>query len=206
MHLFGLTGGVASGKSTVAARFRERGVPVIDADAIARELVAPGTEGLRAVVEAFGAAVLRQGGALDRARLGRLVFADEGERARLEAILHPRIRVEARRRAAALGARGSRLGCYEAALLVEKGLADDYRPLVVVAAPEPAQIERLMARDGLARNEAVRRVRAQLPLPDKAAVADYAIDNSGTCEELLRRADEVLGRILRLVGATDPGG
>jgi dephospho-CoA kinase len=193
--LFGLTGGLASGKSTVGARFRARGVPVIDADQLAREVVAPGSEGLGAVVARFGASVLAPDGTLDRARLGAIVFADPAERRALNAILHPRIGALTAERAAELSARGERLACYEAALLVENGLADAFRPLVVVALPEEAQIARAIARDGLSDNEVRDRLKAQMPLKEKLRAADYIIDNAGGIAELERQADDVLAAI-----------
>jgi dephospho-CoA kinase len=195
IRVFGLTGGVASGKSTVAQRFRERGLEVIDADRIARDVVEPGTDGLAEVVAAFGGDVLRSDGTLDRPKLGALVFADPEARRRLNAILHPRIGAETRRRIAELDARGVALAVYEAALLVENGLADAFRPLVVVAVEPGEQRRRLVARDGLDAAEADRRIGAQLPLADKIAVADHVIRNDGTLEDLRRRADEVLDAI-----------
>lgn len=205
--LFGLTGGVASGKSTVAARFRACGVPVIDADQLAREVVAPGSSGLAAVVEAFGPSVLRSDEQLDREKLAAIVFADPGERRRLNAILHPRIGARTIEIASELEARGEPLACYEAALLVENGLADAFRPLVVVAAPEDVQVERAMRREGWSEEQARARVRAQLPLEEKVKVADYVIDNAGPPDATLRQADEVLDRIRARVGAKRlPGG
>ena len=131
VHLFGLTGGIASGKSTVAARLRALGVPVIDADQLAREVVAPGTDGLREIVDQFGAGVIGASGALDRKALAKLVFADESARRKLNAITHPRIAARARELAEALAGTGEPLACYEAALIVENGLTDALRPLVV---------------------------------------------------------------------------
>jgi len=193
--LFGLTGGLASGKSTVAARFRAQGVPVIDADGLAREVVEPGTAGLAAVVEAFGREVLGPDGSLDRAVLAERVFADPAKRARLNAILHPRIGALTAERAQALAVSGERLACYEAALLVENGLADAFRPLVVVALPEPLQVARAMARDGTTEEAVRKRIAAQLPLADKVAVADYVIDSSGDRASTERRADDVLAAV-----------
>jgi dephospho-CoA kinase len=195
MHVFGLTGGLASGKTTVAARFRAQGLAVIDADQLAREVVAKGTPGLAAVVEAFGPAVLSADGSLDRARLADRVFADPDERRRLNAIMHPLIAVAGASRVADLAAAGEPLVCYEAALLVENGLADALRPLVVVAVPEPVQVARAMARDGATEEAARARIAAQLPLGAKVAAADHVIDNGGTREETARRADEVLAAI-----------
>lgn len=193
--LFGLTGGLGSGKSTVAARFRAQGLPVIDADALAREVVAKGTEGLDEVVRAFGPEVLLPDGSLDRARVAAVVFADPGKRRQLNAIVHPRITAITLERAAALEAQGEPLACYEAALLVENRVVDAFRPLVVVAVPEAVQIARAMARDGATEDEVRARLAAQLPLSSKVAVADYVIENSGDRAATERQADEVLASI-----------
>jgi dephospho-CoA kinase len=195
MLLFGLTGGLASGKSTVAAHLRSLGVPVIDADQLARELVAPGTPGLAAVVEAFGPTVLLPDGSLDRPKVAAAVFSDPNQRRRLNAILHPLIGAASAARIADLTARGEPLACYEAALLVENGLADAFRPLVVVAVPEAVQVARAMARDSATEEQARARIAAQLPLATKVAAADYVIDNGGSREETERRTDDVLGEI-----------
>jgi dephospho-CoA kinase len=203
MILFGLTGGIASGKSTVAARFRERGVPVIDADQVARDVVAPGTDGLAAVRDAFGDGVLDDAGALDRKKLAAIAFADEPSRKKLNAILHPRIAMRTAELSMALAAEGHPVACYEAALLVENGVADSFRPLVVVAAPEALQIERAIARDRMTPAEAEARVRAQLPLAEKKKVADHVIDNDGDRDRLVARADEVLDAIRSRVKAPD---
>ncbi len=201
MLVFGLTGGLASGKSTVAARFRALGVPVVDADQIAREVVAPGTPGLAAVADAFGPSVLQPDGALDRARLAEVVFSNPDQRRRLNAILHPLIQTASAAHLAALVARGELLACYEAALLVENGLADAFRPLVVVAVAEEAQVTRAMARDGATEEQARARIAAQLPLATKVAAADYVIDTTGPREETAKRVDEVLGEIRKTAEA-----
>jgi dephospho-CoA kinase len=200
VHLFGLTGGIASGKSGVAERLRSFGVPVIDADLLSREVVAGGTEGLRAVVAEFGEGVLDPVGALDRKALGRIVFADAAARRRLNAITHPLISRRTFERAAELDAAGEPLGCYEAALLVENGAADAFRPLVVVACPEEVQIARVMARDGATREEALARIRSQKPVAEKVAVADFVIDTDGPVEESARRTREVLAGVCAKVG------
>jgi dephospho-CoA kinase len=203
VHLFGLTGGIASGKSTVAARLRAHGVPVIDADELAREVVAPGTEGLRAIVEAFGQGVLDAGGALDRKALARIAFSDDGARRRLNAITHPRIGQRTAERADALARAGELLGCYEAALLVENGIADMFRPLVVVSCPEAVQIERIRARDDASRDDAMARIAAQKPLAEKVAAADFVIDTNGPVQRSKERTDEVLRAICERLGV-DP--
>ena len=199
MHLFGLTGGIASGKSTVGGRLRSRGVPVLDADEFAREVVAPGTDGLEAIVAAFGDSVLDAAGALDRKALARRVFADDRARQQLNAITHPLIAAMTIERAGALRRAGEPLACYEAALIVETGLADAFRPLVVCACPEDVQIARVRARGGDG-DEAVARIRAQTPLSEKLRFADHVIDTSETLEETARRTDEVLLRICLQLG------
>lgn len=200
-RVFGLTGGVASGKSTVAGRVRELGIEVVDADDVARAVVEPGTPGLEEILARFGQ-VLSADGCLDRKKLGRIVFADDDARGRLEAIVHPKIAVETGRRFAALAARGDRLACYDAALLVERGLQDSFRPLVVVSLPRPLQRARLIEREGLDSLDADRRIDAQWSLERKLAVADFVIDNRGTVVELLREVD----RVVLAIRAAEPLG
>jgi len=202
--LFGLTGGLASGKSSVAARWTARGLPIIDADVTARQIVAPGTPGLAEVVAVFGPQALLPDGSLDRKKVGALVFADREARKKLELITHPRIAARMLERAGELEAAEEPLGCYEAPLLVEGGFADLCRPLVVVAADEPTQIARAMARDHLAEDEVRARLKAQLPLSAKVAAADYVIDNGGDLGALIQQADDVLDAICRQAGV-DPG-
>jgi dephospho-CoA kinase len=197
IHLFGLTGGIGSGKSTVAARFRERGLPVIDADELARAVVAKGTPGLAEVVAAFGPEVLDAEGGLDRKRVAAVVFKDDAARRRLNAITHPRVSALAIERSQALDARGEPLACYEVPLLVESGLADALRPLVVVTADVATQLARAMARDRATEAEILARIAAQLPLAEKSRVADFVIDNSGSIETTRSRADDVLDTICR---------
>jgi dephospho-CoA kinase len=200
--IFGLTGGLGSGKSSVAAHYRRRGLPVIDADVLAREVVAPETDGLAAVVREFGSGVLR-GGALDRAELARLVFDDPAARERLEAITHPRIHARRDALLAELAASGEPLVCYEVPLLFEKGLEAGLRPVVVVSVPEPLQVERAQRRDGSSEAQVRARLAAQLPLADKAARADYVIDNSGLLEHTLAAADVVLRQVCRGAGVPE---
>lgn len=192
MHIFGLTGGIATGKSTVAARLRAIGVPVLDADAVAREVVAVGTPGLEAIARAFGPSVLDSRGAIDRKALGRIVFESPAARRALEAITHPLIATRTLELAEDLAARGEPLACYEAALLVEVGIADRYRPLVVCACPNDLQLTRLRARDGLSQEDALARVRSQMPLEAKVAMADRVLETSGSVADTERRADELL--------------
>lgn len=183
MLLVGLTGGIGSGKSTVARMLEVRGAVVFDADVLARRAVEMGTPGHRAVVERFGADVLAPGGDLDREALASIVFADPAARRDLEAIVHPEVR-----RMFAEGTeehRGSdRVVVFSAPLLVETGMNTAFEVLVVVSTTVETQIQRLMRDRGMS-EEAVRaRIAAQAPLEDKAAVADVLIDNEGTLEEL----------------------
>ena len=199
LRVFGLTGGLGSGKSTVAARLRHRGVPVVDADALAREVVAPASPGLAEVVAAFGAGVLRDGG-LDRARVADIVFGDPAARQRLEAITHPRIQALRDARFAELAAAGEPLACYEVPLLFERGLETSLRPVVVVSVPEPVQIERARRRDRASEAMVRARLDAQLPLADKVARADYVIDNSGSVAATDAATDRVLREVCARLG------
>lgn len=193
--LFGLTGGIACGKSTVAGRFRDAGITVIDADQIARQAVAPGTSGLAEIIKHFGSDVLRPDGTLDRAKLGVLVFGDAEKRKIVNRILHPRIAARTMQTGQELASRGEPFACYEAALLVENGAADTFRPLVVVIAPEETQITRIITRDRLSEADAKARIAAQMPVNEKAAVADYVIDTGGTMDDTYRQADDVIAKI-----------
>ncbi len=203
VHLFGLTGGIASGKSTVAARLRGHSVPVIDADALAREVVAPASSGLEEIVAAFGAGVLAADGALNRKALARIVFADDALRARLNAITHPRITARMLERAGELDRAGEPLACYEAALIIENGAAERFRPLIVVACPEAVQLARIRSRDALSQEDALARIRAQRPLSEKVAMADYVIDTSGPLQRSAEQTDEVL-RVICAKWDVDP--
>lgn len=195
--LIGLTGGIACGKTTVARMLTARGAIVIDADQIARDVAAPGSPGLAAVVEAFGPAVLAADGALDRAALGAAVFGDPAKRARLEGLLHPRIAEESMRRIAAALAAAPPLVVYDAALLVETGRADQFRPLVVVTAPPEVQRARLIERDGLDPAAADARLAAQMPVAEKARRADHVIDNAGPLAETEAQVDALWQRLVK---------
>jgi dephospho-CoA kinase len=182
--LVGLTGGIASGKSTVSRQLAALGCVVVDADLLAREVVQPGEPAWQAVVDAFGRDVLRPDGTLDRGRLGALVFADPARRARLEAITHPAIHARREARLAALAAEGfAGLVIQDAALLIEVGGAAHVDRVVVVYCTEACQLERLVARDGLEEAEARRRIASQLPLAEKVRLAHYVVDSSDSREE-----------------------
>lgn len=191
MQLLGITGGIGCGKSTVAALLAGYGLPVIDADAVARDVVAPGTEGLAAVVAVFGRDILAPDGTVDRRRLAAIVFADEIRRRELNAILHPRIGTESAARVNRLAAGGFQLALYEASLLVENGVYKSLRALIVVTARPDVQRVRVMARDGATGEEADARVRAQASLASKVAVADYVVDNSDGRDRLRARVADL---------------
>jgi dephospho-CoA kinase len=178
--LVGLTGGIATGKSTVTSLLRDLGAEIIDADVLAREVVEPGEPALGEIAAEFGRGVLGGDGRLDRKALGAIVFADPERRLRLEAITHPRIRDRFQRRLDELAARGFRgLVIFDAAVMIESGNYRNMDKLVVVVTDEPTQIARLIARDGIGRDEALRKIGSQMPLAEKAKLADYVIDNSG---------------------------
>lgn len=188
-YLVGLTGGIGSGKSTVAELLEARGAVVIDADRLAREVVEPGTPGLAAVVDRFGVDVLRADGALDRPALGRLVFADDAARRDLEAIVHPAVRARAAELTAAAPA--AAVVVQVIPLLAETGQADAFDLVVVVDVDPEVQLARVRERDGLDAGQARARVRAQAGRAERLAVADVVIDNSGTPAELLAQVDRL---------------
>ncbi len=196
VRIIGLTGGIASGKSTVARMLRELGAAIVDADVLAREVVAPGSPALAEIQARFGAAVIQADGSLDRAKLGERVFADAEARRALEQITHPRIAAAGQREIARLAQDGADPILYEAALIVEKKLYTWMQGLIVVSVPRPVQVARLMARDGIDEAAAEARLAAQLPLSEKVAVADHVIDNGGT-EADTRTQVEALWRRLR---------
>jgi dephospho-CoA kinase len=190
----GLTGGVASGKSTVAAILRELGAVVIDSDQLAREVVEPGTPGLAAVVREFGDTVLTDEGALDRPALGAVVFADEDARRRLEGILHPLIRARAAELEAAAGPEA--IVVHDIPLLVETGQAGQFDAVLVVDVPVETQVERLLRDRGWSPADAEARVAAQADREERRAAATYLIDNTGTREDLRDRVTEVFAALV----------
>lgn len=196
MRVIGLTGGIASGKSTVAGMLRELGAQVIDADQVARQVVEPGQPALAEIVRAFGPEVLLPDGSLDRKRLGATVFADAEQRRRLNAITHPRIAEATQGRLSELRARGVRVAIYEAALIVENKLHLGLDGLIVVSVDEQTQLERILKRDDLSRDEALARIRAQAPLGDKIAVANWVIDTGGALSETRAKVAKVWEEIV----------
>jgi dephospho-CoA kinase len=194
----GLTGGIACGKSHVLRRLAHRGFETIDLDAVSRRVTAPGSPALREIAEAFGPSVLDQDGSLDRARLGAIVFADAGARARLDAIVHPRIRAEEARWASALGGRPDAVLVTDAALLVEAGAHLRFDRLVVVHCDPESQLVRLRERDGLDERSARARIDAQMPIAEKRAFAHLEVDTSGSVADTDRAADALASAIVDL--------
>jgi dephospho-CoA kinase len=184
----GLSGGIGSGKSTVALRLRELGAVVIDADQLAREVVEPGTPGLAQVVAAFGTGILTSDGRLDRPELGRIVFGDEERRQQLNGILHPLIGQATAERMQAAGA--DSIVVHDIPLLVEGGLAPAYHLVVIVWAPEELRVRRLVESRGMPEDDAWARVRVQATDDQRRAVADVWIDNSGTQDATIAQVDD----------------
>ncbi|MGN6129852.1 MAG: dephospho-CoA kinase [Nocardioidaceae bacterium] len=190
----GLTGGVGAGKSAVASILRELGAVVVDADVHAREVVAPGTDGLAEIVAAFGPQVLTPEGELDRPALASVVFADEGARRRLETIVHPRVRARGAELEAAAPA--GAVVVHDIPLLTETGQADAFDAVLVVDVPVETQVRRLVEQRGMARADAEARVAAQASREQRRAVATYVIDNTGTLEDLRDEVTEVFGKLV----------
>jgi len=195
LRVIGLTGGIATGKTTFAAALRARGVPVVDADVLARAVVEPGSPALAEIVRTFGPEVLSADGTLDRKRLGARIFADPAARRKLEGITHPAIREAMIAETVRLDAAGHDLAFYDAPLLFEVGLDQAMDSVVVVYAPRTAQLARLSARDGVSPADAQARLAAQWPIDEKAARADFVVDNTGGTGDLAEKADRLLGAL-----------
>lgn len=192
MTLVGLTGGIATGKSSVARRLTEtHGIPVIDADQVARDVVEPGQPALQAIVEAFGPDVLTSDGALDRAAMRQRIIDDSDARKTLESITHPAIYAGMAKKARELAAEGHPIIVVDAALMVETGSYRMYPDVIVVTCRPETQLARLVARDGMTQERARALIATQMPLADKAAVATHVIDNDGSLDDLNARVDAV---------------
>lgn len=194
-RVFALTGGIGSGKSSVAAIWRDAGLAVIDADVVARQVVEPGAPALAEIAEQFGDAVISTDGRIDRAALASRVFSDPVARETLNGIVHPRVQVEVERQIDELGQAGHTIVAYEIPLLFETGQEQKYQPVVVVSVSPELQLVRAMKRDGAQASQVEARIAAQLPLSSKVAQAQYVIDNSGSREELQRQALSVLSSV-----------
>lgn len=193
----GLTGGIASGKSEVSRRLAERGAVIVDADVLAREAVAPGSEGLAEVVGAFGPEVLTHDGELDRAALGAVVFADPARRETLNGIIHPRVRARAAQIVAdAAAADPHAVVVQDIPLLVETGQAGSFDVVVVVDAPDDVQVARLRARNGMSEDEARARMAAQATREERLAAAHHVIANTGSLAGLRVQVDRLWDDVL----------
>jgi dephospho-CoA kinase len=189
----GLTGGIGSGKSEVSRRLAAHGAAIVDADLAAREVVEPGTPGLGQIAAVFGPEVIRPDGRLDRDRLGQLVFAEPGLRAKLNAIVHPLVheRMGQLDREAMAAAGPAGIVVHDVPLLAENGLAGGFDAVVVVDTPEDEQAQRLITVRGMSAGQARERMAAQASREQRLAIADIVIENSGTLEDLDRQVDEV---------------
>ena len=198
MYLIGLTGGIASGKSTVARRLVEHGAVHLDADQLARRVVEPGSPALSAIVEQFGAEFLRADGTLDREKLGKHVFRDDAARARLNAIVHPAVReLSGRLIAKAEAEDPSSVVVYDVPLLVEASVDHPFDLIVVTNAPRRTQVKRLVEERGLDLLQAEARVDAQVDNTSRLAIADVVIDTDGTIAHTMSQADALWGRIVK---------
>jgi len=194
VRIWGLTGNIGSGKTTVGRMLSTRGIPVVDADQVAREVVEPGRPALREIASRFPGALLPDG-SLDRKALAARVFADPADREALNRIVHPRIAEEVAGRMAALAAAGEKIAVYEAALIVENGLQQGLDGLIVVSAPTETQIARLRLREGMSEGEARARIASQLTQVEKARHATVVIDNSGSEAELSEKVERLVSRL-----------
>ncbi len=195
MKLIGLTGGIASGKSTVAAILQRLGAEIINADELAREVVRPGTGAWQEIVQHFGSAVLQEDQAIDRRKLRDIIFKDPQARKKLEAIIHPRVRDLAEKKIRAFEAAGSAVVVYEVPLLFETQIHHRIRPVILVACDVETQKSRLQERDFLTAEEAQKHIDAQMSLEEKRKLADYTIENNVSLAELEAQVKAVLEKI-----------
>ena len=196
-----LTGGIATGKSHVRRRLEAAGVPTLDADALARDALAPASDATAAVRRRFGESIVSADGVVNRGALGRLVFADDEARRDLEAIVHPRVHERIERWFANLDAAREPMGVADIPLLFETGRAADFDRVIVAVCDPERQVERMIARDGLAREDALARLRAQWPIGRKAALADDVIDTNGDVVETDRQVEALHRRLTTLYRA-----
>uniref|UniRef100_A0A7U3YDN6 Dephospho-CoA kinase n=1 Tax=Geobacillus sp. (strain Y4.1MC1) TaxID=581103 RepID=A0A7U3YDN6_GEOS0 len=190
----GLTGGIASGKSTVTKMIRELGIPVIDADQIARDVVKMGEEAYNQIIQAFGQKILQEDGEIDRAKLGAIVFHNEQERKKLNAIVHPAVRRRMLAEKEAYVQKGAKTVVLDIPLLFESELTHLVDKTIVVYVDDDVQLERLMKRNGFSKEEALARIQAQMPLREKVKKADAVIDNNGTIEETKQQLWQIFKR------------
>ncbi len=198
MITFGLTGGIACGKSTVTKTFRANNIPIVDADIVARQVVEPRTYGLELIIKAFGKEYLNEDGTLNRIALGKFVFADKQALHLIDEIMLPLINTESNFQIAKLHSEGHYIVGYDAALICEMGNAKNFRPLIVVHCPQDTQIQRLMSRNNLTHEEAMLRISAQMPVAKKIEMADYVIDTSKTIEDSVKQTQAIIQSLREL--------
>lgn len=195
IKVVGITGGIACGKSTITKLLVKEGLPVIDADQVARDIVVKGTVGLQLLVDAFGKEILTQDGSLDRGLLGSIVFSDKEKMKILNSIMLPLIESHVTFATNVYKNAGHKLIFYDAALIIETGNADKYRPLIVIHCDEDKQIERIIKRNSLSETEARRRIAAQMSTKEKLKFADYVVDTNRTLEESAEQAIKIIVEI-----------
>ncbi|KZT44006.1 CoaE-domain-containing protein [Sistotremastrum suecicum HHB10207 ss-3] len=195
MLVIGLTGGIATGKSTVSAQFAKQGIPLIDADVLARQVVEPGTRAYKQIVAHFGPDILREDGYLDRPKLGQVVFSDEQKRKKLNSIVHPAVSRAMVWQVLKYWLAGHKLCLLDIPLLVEVGLYKWVGKVIVVYCSKEIQLQRLMARDKSTAEAASARLAAQLPIVDKLKLADQVIDNSGTVSDLQKQVSSSIQKL-----------
>ncbi|TFK22739.1 dephospho-CoA kinase [Coprinopsis marcescibilis] len=200
MLVIGLTGGISTGKSTVSTLFKTHNVPIVDADVIAREVVQPGSPGLAKIKTIFGDEVIQEDGSLDRKKLGSIIFNDPHKRKQLNNIVHPAVRKEMLWQVVRYWLRGEKYCILDVPLLIEGPLWKMVGKVVVVYCSEELQLQRLMLRDNSSREDALSRLRSQLPITEKVAYADIVIDNSGTRPELEQQVQSLVERFDKEAG------
>lgn len=198
MITFGLTGGIASGKSTVTRTFRKHNIPMVDADQVARDVVVPGSNGLTQLINHFGSEFLNEDGSLNRTKLGAVVFGDASAMSTINHIMYPLINDEANLQIEEWHFLGHRLVGYDAALICEMGNSKKYRPLIVVHCPMDTQLERLMSRNSLTRAEAMSRIEAQMTADEKIKLADFTIDTSGAVEDSIKQTEDIIQKLKQM--------
>ena len=203
MKVIGLTGGIATGKSSVASLLREFGAKIVDADQIAREIVRPGQAAWQGIVDAFGPQILKLDKSIDREKLRKIVFKDKEARRKLESITHPQIRATAQEMIQKLAAKGAEIIVYEAPLLYENKVHLWVRPVILVACDSATQKKRLRERDGLSAEEIQQHLKAQMPLEAKRKLAGIVIENVGGLEDLRRQVKEVWEKLVAISRAPD---
>lgn len=195
----GLTGGIASGKSTVSRTLRAHNIPVVDADIIARQVVEPGTFGHHQIALIFGDDYINNDNTINRIKLGELVFADKAALHTLNEFMAPLINTESKLQLEALHASGHPIVVYDAALIVEMGNADKYRPLIVVYCESEIQLQRLMSRNSLAQADALARIKAQISPEEKVKLADFVINTSTTIEDSIKQTENIIIKLKEMI-------